>query len=256
MDLRKSKYILPNLFTLASVFFGLVAITSCFQGTEVGFKRAVISILVAMVADGLDGRVARMTRTQTRLGIQLDSLADIVSFGVAPAILAYAFVLGDLDRAGGYIGVIPAFVYLGCGALRLARFNVMADTPRKGTGYFTGLPIPAAAGIVVLLIWSAMDLGLSEQVILTMVPGVLLATGALMVSTLRYRSFKQVSPGMGPKVAMVLSAAAIILVAVKTQASVVLFVLAVGYLLLGPAEWLVHLLARARRAWFVRDPND
>lgn len=107
MDLRRSKYILPNLFTLASLFFGLLAVMACFPGTDEGFKRAAVAILIAMVADALDGRVARMTRTETRFGVQLDSLADLVSFGVAPAVLAWAFSLHHLDAFGRLLGPLP-----------------------------------------------------------------------------------------------------------------------------------------------------
>jgi len=248
MDLSKSKYILPNLFTLASVFFGMLAIASGFEGTEQGFRRAAIAILVAIVADSLDGRVARMTRTATRFGIQLDSLADLVSFGVAPAIVAYSFVLGTLDAGRGLFGITIAFVWVACGALRLARFNVMADrSVGAPSGWFSGLPIPAAAAMLALFVWVAVDMALSARLrFLGIVLGMPVLS-LLMVSMFPYRSFKKVRMGLIRKLALMAIVAGVILLAIKTRASAVLLVLVATYVLLGPIEWIVRFPSRSRR---------
>lgn len=247
MDLRKSKYILPNLFTLGSVFFAVLALTSSLAGSPEGFVRGAMCVLISMVADSLDGRVARMTRTATKFGVQLDSLADVVAFGMAPAILAYTFVLRTLDAGGGMVGVVAAFVYVSCGALRLARFNVMADNARKPSTTFTGLPIPAAAGVVALLVWSCIDLNIPEAARLPIVTGGLVASAALMVSNIPYRNFKHTHVRMAGRVALLVLAAAILATAVKTHASVVLLGLCLAYVTMGPAEWLVGLPARHAR---------
>ena len=257
MDIRKSKYILPNLFTLASVFFGVLAVASCMEGTDQGFRRAAIAILVAMVADSLDGRVARMTRTATRFGIQLDSLADVVSFGMAPAAVAYFFALHSLDGAKGLLGAFIAFLWVACGALRLARFNVMADGDEKPGGWFIGLPIPAAAGILALFVWVATDLGFSDRARLLSLSAGMPSLALLMVSTLPYRSFKRVRMGLLRRIGLIAMVAGVIWVAIETRASAVLLVLGSSYILLGPLEWLVKLPFRLKRRRSERtDKND
>ncbi len=246
MDLRKSKYILPNLFTLSSVLFGMIAVVWAMEGTAEAFRRAALAILMAAIADGLDGRVARMTRTETKFGVQLDSLADVLSFGMAPAVLAYAFALGQLDRGGGYAGLLLAFVYVACGAMRLARFNVQADRARTPSHFFTGLPIPGAAGIVATLVWTCVDLGIGDPVRLVLTGTAMLTGAMLMVSTIRYRNFKHVRVSV-PGKAMILVALGLVLIAVvKTRASAVLLALGTAYVVMGPAEWLVVLAWRAR----------
>jgi CDP-diacylglycerol--serine O-phosphatidyltransferase len=254
VDLRKSKYILPNLFTLSSVFFGLFAIVSVFDGTDVGIRRAAIAILVAMIADGLDGRVARMTRAETKFGVQLDSLADVVSFGVAPAILGYAFALRLLDADGGFAGLVIAFVYASCGALRLARFNVMSERHRKPTPWFTGLPIPAGAGIVATLAWGLVDLGIAPEARVAPMVGTMVAMGLLMVSNVRYRSFKHVRMGLFARMAVLVLFAGLIIAMLKTRASYTLLAFGAAYVFLGPAEWVVTVVMR-RRGSAVR-PED
>ena len=246
MDLRKSKYILPNLFTLSSVFFGLFAIVSVFDGSDVGVRRAAIAILVAMVADGLDGRVARMTRAETKFGVQLDSLADVVSFGVAPAILGYAFALRLLDADGGWLGLVLAFVYAAGGALRLARFNVLAERRRKPTPWFIGLPIPAGAGIVATLAWGLVDLGVPPEARVAPMAGTMVGMGLLMVSNVRYRSFKHVRVGLGGRILALALFGAIIIAMLKTRASYTLLAFGAAYVFLGPAEWLLAVVRRRR----------
>lgn len=179
---RKGIYLLPNILTTGALFGGFYAVLSGFTGN---FEFAAMAIFAAMIFDGLDGRVARMTNTQSDFGVQYDSLSDMVSFGVAPAVVAYGWGVSDL----GKLGLAAAFVYASCAALRLARFNVQAELADKKT--FTGLPSPAAAALVAGFIWSTYDvepsLGLS-------VLGAVLtaAAGLLMVSNFKYPSFKEV----------------------------------------------------------------
>lgn len=248
MDIRKGKYILPNLFTLASVFFGVLAVLSCFEGTDAGFRRAAIAILVAVFADSLDGRVARMTRTASRFGIQLDSLADVVSFGMAPAVLAHAFILRHLETWDGMLAALLAFLFVACGALRLARFNVAALDSRRPASWFTGLPIPAAAAFLALFVWVAVDLDAPPAARLGGVAVTMPALSLAMVSTLRYPSFKRLRWGLWNRLAMTVIVAVVIWVAVTTRTSGVLFVLAVAYVASGPAAFLVRLARGPRRA--------
>ena len=149
---RKGIYILPNLFTLAALFGGFYAIVMAIDGR---FDLAAVGIFCAMVLDSLDGRIARMTNTQSAFGEQMDSLSDMVSFGAAPAIIAYVWALKGLGRWGW----IAAFVYCACAALRLARFNVNTSVVDKR--YFQGLPSPAAAALVAGFIWVMTDLGIA-----------------------------------------------------------------------------------------------
>ena len=180
----KGIYLLPNLFTTSALFAGFYAITGAINGH---FEVAVISIFIAMILDGLDGRVARMTNTQSEFGAQYDSLADLVSFGVAPAAVAYAWGLSSL----GKLGWMVAFIYATCGALRLARFNVQHSTADKR--YFQGLASPAAAALIAGYIWMLEEHQISGS---AAVYGLLVITslsGLLMVSNIRYHSFKELN---------------------------------------------------------------
>jgi CDP-diacylglycerol--serine O-phosphatidyltransferase len=152
---RKGIYILPNLFTLAALFGGFYAIVMAMNGR---FEQAVIGVFCAMVLDSLDGRVARMTHTQSAFGEQMDSLSDMVSFGAAPALIVYEWALKGLGKAGW----IAAFVYCACAALRLARFNTNIGVVDKR--FFQGLPSPAAAALVTGFIWIMDDAGFREGV--------------------------------------------------------------------------------------------
>ncbi|MFT4763144.1 MAG: CDP-diacylglycerol--serine O-phosphatidyltransferase, partial [Oleispira sp.] len=147
---NKGIYLLPNLFTTGALFFGFYAVVASMNGL---FSNASIAIFIAMILDGLDGRVARLTNTQSDFGAEYDSLADMVSFGVAPALVAFSWALQDL----GKIGWVAAFVYVAGAALRLARFNTQIDTADKN--YFTGLASPAAAAIVAGTVWSFSEMG-------------------------------------------------------------------------------------------------
>jgi len=180
---RKGIYILPNLFTLAALFGGFYAIVMAMNGR---FDQAAIGVFVAMVLDSLDGRVARMTNTQSAFGEQMDSLSDMVSFGAAPALIAYVWGLTSLGR-WGWIG---AFVYCACAALRLARFNV--NTAVVDKRFFQGLPSPAAAALVAGFIWLMTDAGIDGLEVRWITFGLTLYAGLTMVTNVPFYSFKDV----------------------------------------------------------------
>lgn len=178
---RRGIYLLPNLFTTAALFSGFYAIMSAIQGS---FEFAALAILAAMVFDGLDGRVARMTNTTSEFGVQYDSLSDMVSFGVAPALVIYLWALVDLGKFG--VGV--AFVYVAGAALRLARFNTQVGEVDKR--YFIGLASPAAAAVVAGMVWAGFDVSMAGRP--SIVAGIITALmGLLMVSNVKYSSFKE-----------------------------------------------------------------
>ena len=181
---RKGIYILPNLFTVAALFGGFYAIVMAMNGR---FDQAAIGVFCAMVLDSLDGRVARMTNTQSAFGEQMDSLSDMVSFGAAPALIAYIWALTSLGR-WGWIG---AFVYCACAALRLARFNVNTTVVDKR--FFQGLPSPAAAALVAGFIWLMTDAGISGLEVRWFTFALLLYAGLTMVTNVPFYSFKDVS---------------------------------------------------------------
>ncbi len=190
MNIQNAKYILPNLFTLGSVILGVQAIAGSFAGQ---FVAAGIAVLGAAILDGMDGRVARLTRTQSDFGAELDSLADAISFGVAPAFLVHQYALADFRVGQVSFGLLVVTVFAICGVLRLARFNVLARRSKKAAStYFVGLPIPGAAGMAVLTVLSAerTHVALLRDHRLYIV--LMLGLAALMVSTVRYPSFKKV----------------------------------------------------------------
>ncbi len=182
---RRGIYLLPNLFTTAALFSGFYAVVSGMNGK---FEAAAIAIFVAMILDGLDGRVARMTNTQSKFGAEFDSLADMVSFGVAPALVMFSWGLSGL----GKFGWTCAFIYVACAALRLARFNTQIDTADKN--YFSGLASPAAAAVVAGTIWVCFDegwVGSALPIELAVIAGCLIAiVGFLMILNIPYHSFK------------------------------------------------------------------
>ena len=186
---RKGIYILPNLFTLAALFGGFYAVVMAMNGR---FDQAAAGVFCAMVLDSLDGRVARMTNTQSAFGEQMDSLSDMVSFGAAPALIAYEWALKGLGRWGW----IAAFVYCACAALRLARFNVNTGVVDKR--YFQGLPSPAAAALVGGFIWIVTDSGVrgDDYLLGVSIPWIMFAlalyAGLTMVTNVPFYSFKDV----------------------------------------------------------------
>ena len=181
---RRGIYLLPNLFTTAALFAGFFAIVQAMQGD---FERAAMAIFIAMVLDGLDGRVARMTNTQSAFGAEYDSLSDMVSFGAAPALVVYEWALRDLGR----LGWIAAFIYCAGAALRLARFNTTLEVTDKR--YFQGLPSPAAAALVAGLVWVMIVSGIAGSDVRWLACVMTIFAGITMVSNIRYYSFKDVN---------------------------------------------------------------
>ena len=184
---KRGIYLLPSVLTTFGMFAGFYSIISSINGD---FTIAAISILIAMMWDTLDGRVARLTNTQSDFGAEYDSLADLVSFGLAPALLVYQWSLYELGR----FGWLAAFVYLACAALRLARFNTQVGTADKR--YFQGLPSPAAAGVIATMIWLKIWTFASfDSDVISMGyylgAGITILCGLLMVSNVRYYSFKE-----------------------------------------------------------------
>lgn len=184
---RSGVFLLPNIFTMGALFAGFYAVVAAMNGH---FESAAIAIFVAMFLDGLDGRVARLTNTQSAFGAQLDSLSDMVSFGVAPALVVFSWGLGPLGRVGWAL----AFIYVAGAALRLARFNTQIDTADKR--FFSGLASPPAAAAVTSLIWLCVENGLHGAALpfgLSVLAGVVTAmVGVLMVTNIPYHSFKGV----------------------------------------------------------------
>jgi len=226
---RKGIYILPNLFTLAALFGGFYAIVMAINGR---FDLAAIGVFCAMVLDSLDGRVARMTNTQSAFGEQMDSLSDMVSFGAAPALIAYVWALKDLGRWGW----IAAFVYCACAALRLARFNV--NTAVVDKSFFQGLPSPAAAALIAGFIWLITESGVKGTDAIWGVPipwltfGLALYSGLTMVTNVPFYSFKDVQMKRSvPFVVIVLIVLAI--AAINIDPPTVMFLAFVSYGLSG-----------------------
>jgi CDP-diacylglycerol--serine O-phosphatidyltransferase len=229
---RRGLYLLPNLLTTAAMFAGFFGIISA-MGER--YEAAAICIFVAMILDGLDGRVARLTNTQSDFGAQYDSLSDVISFGVAPALIAYQWSLVAL----GKLGWLVAFIYTSAAALRLARFNTQADTMDKQ--YFQGLASPSAAALVAGFVWLVNDAGFADGKALA--AGTLTVTllGALlMVSQFRYYSFKTLDfRGPQPFVAGLL--VVMIFVLISLNPSLMLFLMFMVYALSGPVLTLVYL---------------
>jgi CDP-diacylglycerol--serine O-phosphatidyltransferase len=185
---RRGIYLLPNMITTAGLFAGFYAIVAA-MGMR--FEAAAIAIFVAMVADGIDGRVARLTRTQSEFGVQYDSLSDMVCFGLAPALVMYEWSLHSMISIGwAKLGWLSAFIYTAGAALRLARFNAQIATAEKR--YFKGLPSPSAAAVLAGLVWVGADLGIDGNHVVYLAFVLTILMGALMVSNLRYYSFKEV----------------------------------------------------------------
>jgi CDP-diacylglycerol--serine O-phosphatidyltransferase len=225
---RQGIYLLPNLFTTASLFAGFYAIV---QAMNAQFDRAAIAIFVAMVLDSLDGRVARLTRTQSEFGAEYDSLSDMVSFGAAPALIMYEWALKELGR----LGWIAAFVYCAGAALRLARFNTNIDVVDKR--FFQGLPSPAAAALVVGLIWVSDDLAIQrEEVLRGIACAFTMFAGVTMVTSIPFYSFKDLNFRRSvPFWAALLMV--VVLLLVSANPPIVLFGVFVGYSISGYAMW-------------------
>ena len=231
---RRGIYLLPNLITTAALLAGFYSIVNAMRATpENGlFVVAAISIVVAGILDGLDGRVARLTNTQSEFGVQFDSLSDMVAFGVAPAILSFSYSV----QYGGKSGWIAAFIFVACVALRLARFNVQTETADKR--FFTGLASPAGAGVIAALTWSLADAGMVGQDWLWLYLPLTAVLGALMVSNVKYRSFKELDGGSRVPF-MALGAVVAVYAVISLDPPRVLLLIGMIYLVSGPVEALL-----------------
>ncbi|MBK9261915.1 MAG: CDP-diacylglycerol--serine O-phosphatidyltransferase [Polyangiaceae bacterium] len=257
-DLKKSLFLLPNMITLTSIFCGFYSIvTSARAQGESDFYRAALLIVFAMFFDTLDGRVARATKTQSAFGLQIDSLADIVSFGVAPSLLVYQWQLFRLDT----LGLVVSFLFTAAGAVRLARFNVLSmgdgGKPSKPSKYIVGLPIPGAAGVLVAIVLanhSAGDvIGHAEHA--PMILGVTFGLSVFMVSTIRFRSFKEVRFNAMTALLVTFVVLSSVFVSVKMQPAFVLLWLLGCYLFVGVVESIWQLPRRMRSSAVARDSS-
>jgi CDP-diacylglycerol---serine O-phosphatidyltransferase len=224
---RRGVYLLPNLLTSMSLFAGFYSMVATIDKK---FVSASVAIFVSCVFDALDGRVARMTGSSSKFGVEYDSLADVIAFGVAPALLAYIWAL----KGYGRFGWLAAFLFVACGALRLARFNVQVDTVQKK--HFLGLPIPAAAATLAATVLFFQEFGLPVEVKKVSVPILMYALAFLMVSGVKYSNFKESSLfRTKPFEAIVI--AILLFVIVLIEPSVTLFVITVVYMISGPVAY-------------------
>ena len=224
---RKGIYLLPNILTTGALFGGFNAVLSGFSGN---YEIAAIAIFVAMVFDVLDGRVARMTNTQSDFGVQYDSLSDMVSFGIAPAVVVYGWGMTGL----GKVGIAAAFVYASCAALRLARFNVQSGI--NSGKFFIGLPSPAAAALIAGFVWSAQSL--QPSFLLSSFSAFLITlAGLLMVSNFKYPSFKQIDlRGKVPFVVILSIVMSFVVITIDPPR--ILFILALSFALYAPCKFV------------------
>jgi len=249
-NFKKGVYILPNFLTSLSLLCGFYSIVSTMQSD---FIRAAWAIVIALLFDGLDGRIARITHTTTKFGVEYDSLSDLVAFGVAPAVLAYGLVLNQYGRWGW----LAAFLYVACGAIRLARFNTLINTVKSK--YFQGLPIPPAAGMVASTVIFCFHFEIVDKRLLSIF---LLLTiyviAFLMVSTLRFKSFKQLDLGRRKPFSAVIVAILLICV-VASEPQIMLFSIALMYVFSGPIGYIIYLSKKKRlkqNNFVAKDRND
>jgi CDP-diacylglycerol--serine O-phosphatidyltransferase len=232
-------YLLPNLFTTAGIFSGFYAIVASMQAE---FEWATYAIFVAMIMDSLDGRVARLTNTQTAFGVEYDSLADMVSFGVAPALVIYSWGLHNL----GKFGWIVAFIYTATGALRLARFNTQVATVDKK--YFQGLPIPAGAGIIASIVLLGHDRVIDSMGMSILIASISVVVGLLMVSNIRYYSFKEVNvKNKVPFVSILLVVIIFAFIAINPPGMLFLSFTSYGLSGIALTLWMLHKKRRDRQ---------
>jgi CDP-diacylglycerol--serine O-phosphatidyltransferase len=248
---RRGIYLLPNLFTTAALFAGFYAIVQAMGGR---YEQAAIAIFVAMVLDGLDGRIARLTRTQSAFGAELDSLSDMVSFGVAPALVVYHWALSDfaLSRTvtllgpwlTARLGWIAAFVYCACAALRLARFNTTLDVVDKR--FFQGLPSPAAASLIAGLVWAIEQYQVDRADVRWLAWSVAMFAGFSMVSNVPFYSGKDINlrKSVSFSVVVAIAMGLVFLIVFSSTLPEMLFLLFSGYALSGYVLWTLRKVNR------------
>ncbi len=229
---RRGIYLLPNLFTTAGLFAGFYGIVAAMN---LRFEAAAITIFIAMIMDGLDGRIARLTNTQSAFGLEYDSLSDLIAFGLAPALIVYQWSLSSW----GKLGWLAAFVYVAATALRLARFNTQADS--EGRQFFQGLPSPAAAALIAGMIWLCeTQIYLAIDNFAFVAFPITLIASALMVSNIRFYSLKRVDfRGRIPFVGIVLLVSLFAFIAIDPP--LVLFLIAFLYAISGPVMTLIFI---------------
>lgn len=248
INLRKSLFILPNLFTLSSVFCGFIAIVLCSSGaTDQDLYRASLLIIFAIFFDTIDGRVARLTRTQSAFGLQIDSLADVVSFGVAPGLLVYRWALEPL----GIVALGACFGFVACAAIRLARFNVQTmnvdGRPNKPGKYMVGLPTPGAAGILVSLVLANRAASGSLSSSPLPIFAVVVALSFFMVSTVKFRSFKDLRMSWRTLALVTVAVGSSAWIALSYNVAFALIWLLASYVAVGLIETIFTLSTRAIR---------
>ena len=228
--LRRGIYILPNIFTSLNIFCGFYAVIA---SIDHNFSAAAISIIIAVVFDALDGKIARATNTTSKFGVEYDSLADLISFGLAPGVMIYLWALRPLGR----MGWLAAFLFMVCGALRLARFNTQSGT--KSNEYFVGLPIPAGAAMTATTVLFCSKFGISGNASHLIILIMLYMLSFLMVSTIKYNSFKK--PELFKRMNFnVLVSVILILIFIAAQPSIALFIIGLAYIFSGPVFFLLR----------------
>lgn len=241
---RRGLYILPNLFTTAALFAGFYSIVASIQGR---YELAAVAVFVAMILDSLDGRVARMTNTQSAFGAEYDSLSDLVSFGLAPGLLMYQWALMHFKEMGiawGKVGWLAAFIYVACAALRLARFNTMIGKADKR--FFTGLPSPAAAALMIGTVWVFHDSEVQGRNFMFPALLITLTAGLLMVSNFSFYSFKDID--FRNKVPFVVGVLIILGLSLATiHPPTVIFTVFLIYAASGPVMWVYRRYKRVQR---------
>jgi CDP-diacylglycerol---serine O-phosphatidyltransferase len=250
LDLRKTLFVLPNLITLASIFCGFNAIRIVAKdgATDDDFYRAAVLLIFAMLFDMMDGRVARMTKTQSAFGLQIDSLADVVSFGVAPSLLVYKWVLYRHPVPG----LLTAFLFVACGAIRLARFNVLSTSttgsPGKPSKYIVGLPIPPASGILISLVVANQAVGgaIGAEQYTGAIFAVTIVLSLFMVSNIKFRSFKDMKLDTGTVLFVLFTIGSSVFVWQQFKPQFVLVWLLGVYILIGVLEAIRSLALRIR----------
>lgn len=242
-DGRRAIYLLPNLFTTAAMFAGFYGIVAALNDR---FAAAAVAIIIAGVLDGLDGRIARMTNTQSDFGKEYDSLSDLVSFGLAPSLIMYQWSLSSLADSGWFwskFGWLTAFFYTVAAAMRLARFNTQSGVVDRR--YFVGLSSPAAAGLMVTLVWIGDSLGFTGEELVVVATLVTIAAGALMVSRVNYYSFKDLN--LAKRVSFpVLLMVPLLFILISFNPPKVLFAMALLYAVSGPVIEVWRLVRRRR----------